>query len=288
MEFIRLTKEQFHHFDENGYLVVPKAMDRDAVEEIVEIGDRFMEFELCRSHKDSKPINYYFNRHFDLTQNETLLQVVTNSNTIPLVVQLLSSDIRLSGGNLIYKYPQLVSSTPIYPDGDGRSFRNWHRDLNNFAPNHPIRNTVAIRVTYCLTDFSKPNSGITLLVAGSHRLINPLHFDKQNPQQPEADIYPDKVVELSLHPGDAYLFSTLIYHTPAVNFTNSVAKVLMANYAYRWWGEPVYQTTDEVFDKVDEIGTQLLGKRISGNLPLTEWAKKHGILSNEPQMRIYV
>jgi hypothetical protein len=53
-------------------------------------------------------------------------------------------------------------------------------------------------------------------------------------------------------------------------------------------GEPVYQTTDEVFDKVDEIGTQLLGKRISGNLPLTEWAKEHGILLNEPQMRIYV
>jgi hypothetical protein len=62
----------------------------------------------------------------------------------------------------------------------------------------------------------------------------------------------------------------------------------MANYAYRWWGEPVYQTTDDVFDKVDEIGTQLLGKRISGNLPLTEWAKEHGILLNEPQMRIYV
>ena len=288
MEFIRLTNDQLQHFDENGYLVVPKAIDRDTVEKIVEIGDRFMEFELCRSHKDSKPINYYFNRYFDLTQNETLLQIVTNSNTVPLVVQLLSSDIRLSGGNLIYKYPQPVSPTPVYPDGDGRSFRNWHRDLNNFSPNHPIRNTVAIRVTYCLTDFSQPNSGVTLLVEGSHHLTNPLHFDKQDSKRPEADIYPDKVVELSLRPGDAYLFSTLIYHTPAVNFTNNVAKVLMANYAYRWWGEPVYQTTDEVFDKVDEIGTQLLGKRISGNLPLTEWAKKHGILSDEPQMRIYV
>ena len=288
MEFIRLTNDQLQHFDENGYLVVPKAIDQDTVEKIVEIGDRFMEFELCRSHKDSKPINYYFNRYFDLTQNETLLQIVTNSNTVPLVVQLLSSDIRLSGGNLIYKYPQPVSPTPVYPDGDGRSFRNWHRDLNNFAPNHPIRNTVAIRVTYCLTDFSQPNSGVTLLVAGSHHLTKPLHFDKQDSKRPEADIYPDKVVELSLRPGDAYLFSTLIYHTPAVNFTNNVAKVLMANYAYRWWGEPVYHTTDGAFDKVDEIGTQLLGKRISGNLPLTEWAKKHGILSNEPQMRIYV
>ena len=288
MEFTRLTNEQLQHFDENGYLVVPKAIDRDTIDKIVEIGDRFMEFELCRSHKDSKPINYYFNRYFDLTQNETLLQIVTNSNTVPLVVQLLSSDIRLSGGNLIYKYPQPVSPTPIYPDGDGRSFRNWHRDLNNFSPNHPIRNTVSIRVTYCLTDFSQPNSGVTLLVAGSHHLTKPLHFDKQDSKRPEADIYPDKVVELSLRPGDAYLFSTLIYHTPAVNFTNNVAKVLMANYAYRWWGEPVYQATDGAFDKVDEIGTQLLGKRISGNLPLTEWAKKYGILSNELQMRIYV
>ncbi|SVB35551.1 uncharacterized protein METZ01_LOCUS188405, partial [marine metagenome] len=92
VEFIRLTNEQFHHFDEKGYLVVPQAIDRDTIEKIVDIGDRFMEFELCRSHKDSKPINYYFNRYFDLTQHETLLQVVTNSNTVPLVVQLLSSD----------------------------------------------------------------------------------------------------------------------------------------------------------------------------------------------------
>ena len=288
MKFIRLTDEQRYHFDENGYLVVPQAMDQNTIEKIVEMGDKFMEFELCRLHGNPKPVNYYFNRYFDLTQNEMLLQVVSNSNTVPLVIQLLSPDIRLSGGNLIYKYPQPVSCTPVYPDGDGRSFRNWHRDLNNFAPNHPIRNTVAIRVTYCLTDFSQPNSGITLLVSGSHRLTAPLHFDKRHSEQPEADIYPDKVIELSLHPGDAYLFSTLIYHTPAINFTGCVAKVLMANYGYSWWGDSVYQTTDEVFDKVDEIETQLLGKKISGNLPLTEWAKEHGILSEEQQMRIYI
>ena len=78
-------------------------------------------------------------------------------------MQLLSPDIHLMRANAIYKHPQLLSREPVYPDGDGRSFRNWHRDLNNFAPNNPIRGTVAVRVGYCLTDFSQTNSGITLL-----------------------------------------------------------------------------------------------------------------------------
>ena len=115
--------------------------------------------------------------------------------------------IHLMRTHIIYKYPQPPSDDPLYPDGDGRSFRNWHRNLNNFAANHPIRGTVAVRAGYCLSDFTEPYSGMTRLVPGSHRLVEQLPI-------PQGSLDPTDSVELALQPGDAYLFSTSCYHFP--------------------------------------------------------------------------
>ena len=43
----------------------------------------------------------------------------------------------LARAQLTYKYPQQQRQEPLYPDGDGRSSRNWHRDLNNFSAGGP-------------------------------------------------------------------------------------------------------------------------------------------------------
>ena len=139
MEFTPLAPEQREHFREHGYLIVKNALDDELRARVADVGDRFME--------TAGPIhNFYANRYIDLASDDALIELVTNSRTVPLVVQLLSYNIHLMRGHLIYKYPQAASDQPLYPDGDGRSFRNWHRDLNNFTPNHPIRGTVAIRV----------------------------------------------------------------------------------------------------------------------------------------------
>ena len=131
MDFIALTEAQRQQFDTYGYIVIPQALDRYTVERLVEVGDRFM--------AAAGPVhNYYANRYIDLLYDVLLTELSVCSTTVPLVMQLLSPDIRLTRANLIYKYPQPVSAAPTYPDGDGRSFRNWHRDLNNFSPNHPM------------------------------------------------------------------------------------------------------------------------------------------------------
>ena len=44
-----------------------------------------------------------------------------------------TQEIKLSQAQLTYKFPQDPAATPVFPDGDGNSFRNWHRDLNNFG-----------------------------------------------------------------------------------------------------------------------------------------------------------
>ena len=96
MDFTLLTPEQQEHFREHGYLIVKNALDDDLRNRVVAVGDRFME--------TAGPIhNYYANRYIDLSIDDALVELTTNSRTVPLVVQLLSFNIHLMRGHLIYK-----------------------------------------------------------------------------------------------------------------------------------------------------------------------------------------
>ena len=277
MEFIPLSDVQQRSFDEHGFVVVRNAIDADVVERLTAAGDRFM--------KSAGPVhNYYANRFIDMWYDDTLLGLATNPRILPLIVQLLSPSIQLTRTHIIYKHPQPRSDDPLYPDGDGRSFRNWHRDLNNFAPNHPIRGTVSVRVGYCLTDFTEPCSGVTLLVPGSHRLVEQIRI-------PKGSLDPADYVELPLQPGDAYLFSSSCYHFPALNFQRSPAKGILVTYAYRWWSHGHPRPADELLETMDPIARQLFGDAPADEeqLPLRHWAREHGLPNAEvPPMRIFV
>ena len=276
MEFIPLTDQQQRSFDDHGFIVVHNAIDADTVDRLIAAGDRFME--------TAGPVhNYYANRFIDMWFDDTLLSLATNPRILPLVVQLLSPSIHLTRTHIIYKHPQPRSDDPLYPDGDGRSFRNWHRDLNNFAPNHPIRGTVSIRVGYCLTDFTEPCSGMTRLVPGSHRLVEQIRI-------PQGSLDPTDSVELALQPGDAYLFSSSCYHFPALNFQRRPAKGLLVSYAYRWWNSRHPRPADELLETMDPIARQLYGDAPEDEeqLPLRHWAREHGLPNAEiPPMRIF-
>lgn len=274
MNFTPITQGQREHFKEHGYLIVPGAITDDLLNRLVSVGDKFM--------KSPDPIhNFYSNQYIDLTLDEALIELSIHSQTVPLVVQLLSYNIHLMRGHLIYKYPQPASNDPVYPDGDGHSFRNWHRDLNNFSEDHPIRGTVAIRVGYCLTDFPSPDAGMTMFVPGSHKLNEPLRFKKSS-------LDPPGFIEPVLRAGDAYIFSTSLYHTPAVNFTSEIAKVLLISYAYRWWAQHHPKPPDEVLKRMDPITAQLFCNPQEGDdVPLRLWAAEQGLPVEDPPMRVF-
>ena len=113
MDFVQLTEMQCRDFEENGYLIVPQALDRATIDRLIEGGDRLMEsFEYE---------NYYAHRRHGLIQEEeAFASLITNPSTVPLIVQLLSPNIHITNTALIYKHPQ----APETPD-----FRNWHRDV---------------------------------------------------------------------------------------------------------------------------------------------------------------
>ncbi|MFB3041633.1 MAG: phytanoyl-CoA dioxygenase family protein [Candidatus Poribacteria bacterium] len=279
MDFVRLTEEQRQTFDRDGYLIVPQAIDGQAIEGLIEEGDRLM--------ASFEHDGYYAHRRTGLVQEPAFAKLATNSSTVSLIVQLLGPNIHITNTALIYKHPQ--SSMTSEP-------RNWHRDVGvHLDVGHQICPRVGLKVGYCLTDFTEPNSGATLFVRESNNLAEPLAI-------PAGQIDPPAYDEPMLRAGDAFLFESRIYHAPALNFTNRIAKVVIYGYRYRWIKPDYYlryhndrlQPDDALTEKLDDIGRQLLGATVDTqgrrdlnglHVPLQEWAEKQDLpKENYPQV----
>ncbi len=263
MDFFQLTEAQRHDFDRDGFLVIPQAIDAETVIRLTEAGDRLMASFMAN------PESTYLQRRDGIVQDAAFDSLVSNSATVSRVVQLLSPNIHLHTASLIYKKPQPSDTTP--PD------RGWHRDIGIAEDlGHSGLPRVGIKVCYCLTDFLKPNSGMTLMARGSHLSPEPLAIRKGEPDPPT-------VVDPCVRAGDAVFFENRTFHTAAPNLSDSTSKVIIYGYAYRW------MKVDFNLDPPDErviarvssdIDKQLLGAYRNVDTPpqaLIDWAEHHGV-----------
>ena len=274
MEFVPLTPTQRQSFADDGYLVVPNALDRDTVNDLVAESDQLCAPFLNKPELAGKPEYNHLDLRRGLLKHKALLSLVANSKTVPLLVQLLSPNIHLHSTTVIYKRPE----TP-----DAPSFRRgWHRDIR--IPKdlgHEKLPLVGIKVCYCLTDFQQPNCGMTLMARGTHLRNTPLKIPKG-----QVDPIGVEVKDLRLNTGDALFFENRIFHTAAPNRSDRTSKVVIYGYAYRWMKPEVYlETPDEQqLLTVDPITRQLLGGYRDVDTPawaLERWARRHGV-SREP------
>ena len=270
MEFTRLTAEQRQSFDEDGFLVVRNAVDDETVARLLEAGDSRAKAFLEKPELLEKEEYNHLDLRPGLLKEKALLALVTHATTVPLVVQLLSPNIHLHSLALIYK-------RPVSPEG--KPFRRgWHRDIR--IPKdlgHRDLPRVGVKVCYCLTDFHKPNSGMTLFARRSHLNSEPLAI-------PNGEIDPSdsEVCDLTLNVGDAVLFENRIFHTAAPNRSDRVSRVLIYGYAYRWLKPEVYLDVpdEQLLAKADPVTRQLLGGyRDVDTVPwaLQRWARTHGV-----------
>lgn len=273
MDFVQLQPEQRRSFAEDGFLLVPNALSQENVERIVEAGDRLAEPLLRRPKLTGRPEYNHLDLRPGLLREEPLFKLVDNSSTVPLVVQLLSTNIHLHSTTLLYKRPE---------DPDAPTFRRgWHRDIR--IPRdlgHESLPLVGIKVCYCLTDFHEPNSGMTVMARGSHKKSTALALPKGKVDP--ADV---EVCDIRMNAGDALLFENRIYHTATPNRSNRTSKVLMYGYAYRWMKTEVYLEVPDkaLLGKADPVARQLLGEyRDVDTQPwaLQRWAKRHGVLAD--------
>jgi ectoine hydroxylase len=270
LDFIQLKPEQRQSFDEDGFLVVRDALSAETVNLLLNECDRLAESFLDKPEVLNRPEYNHLDLRPGLLREKALFELVSNSSTMSLVVQLLSPNIHLHSTALIYKRPE----SPNAP-----SFRRgWHRDIR--IPQdlgHQCLPRVGIKICYCLTDFHQPDSGMTLLARKSHLKTEPLLIPKG-----QVDPQDMEVCDLTLNAGDAILFENRIFHTAAPNLSNRVSKVLMYGYAYRWMKPEVYlEVSDErQLNQVDPITRQLLGGYRDVDTPpwaLQRWAKRHGV-----------
>ena len=262
MKFTRLEDEQREFFDRNGYLVVRQALPADMVQRVTAACDRI-------AQKDRKEGSRRTSLDNVLPENDVFLSLLTWDATVPLVVQLLSYDIRLAKSHLIYKYPDPQDAEPS---------TNWHRDFMespfDLGPHRYPR--MLIKIAYQLTATSAL-SGNTILLPGSNNLTRRL-------QIPEGRNDPDGAVELELQAGDAFLFESRTFHRVGLNRTDVPRKCLMMGYSYGWISPLDYDVQpDWLLEKVtDPIARQLIGAHknpstILDPWALREWAEQHGV-----------
>lgn len=270
MDFVSLKPEQRRSFDEDGFLIVRNALDLETVDRLVDAGDRLAESFSKKPELFDRPEYNHLDLRPGLLREDPLFDLVSNSATVPLVVQLLSPNIHLHSTALIYKRPESPNAAPFR--------RGWHRDIR--IPKDLGYQTlplVGIKICYCLTDFHQPDGGMTLMARGSHLRTGPLAL-------PEGQVDPKdvEVCDPSLHAGDALLFENRIFHTAAPNRSDRVSKVLIYGYAYRWMKPEVYLDVPDqrLLEKADPISRQLLGGYRDVDTPpwaLQDWAKRHSV-----------
>ena len=274
MDFVPLTGDQRRAFAEDGFLVVPNALDRETVDRLLSVADRLADSFLNKPVVDGKPEYNHLDIRRGLMREKALFDLVTHSTTVPLVVQLLGPNIHLHSTSIIYKRPE-TGELPAFR-------RGWHRDLRMARDLGNAGLPLAgLKICYCLTDFPAPNSGMTLMARGSHLHNEPLRVPKGGVDPVDAE-----VCDPRMNAGDALFFEHRTFHTAAPNLSDRTSKVVIYGYSYRWMRTEVYLETSEVEDLVqtDPIMRQLLGGYRDVDTPpwaLERWLKKHG-LPREP------
>ena len=270
MDFVPLTSDQRRAFSEDGFLVVPNALDREMVERLLSVADRLAEAFLRKPVVEGKPEYNHLDLRRGLLNEKALFDLVTHSTTVPLVVQLLGPNIHLHSTTIIYKRPE-TGEAPVFR-------RGWHRDIRMARDlGHAGLPLAGLKICYCLTDFPHPNSGMTLMARGTHLRQEPLRIAKGAVDPVDAE-----VCDLQLKAGDALFFEHRIFHTAAPNRSDRTSKVVIYGYAYRWMRPEVYlESPDEQqLLQADPITRQLLGGYRDVDTPpwaLDRWVKKHGV-----------
>ncbi|MYF98803.1 phytanoyl-CoA dioxygenase family protein [Candidatus Poribacteria bacterium] len=268
MEFVPLTEAQRQEFDKNGYFIVRSVLDNDMITRLIEAGDRIV------NSRDSDA--QYVHIRDGLVQEPAFAELTSQTTAIPLVIQLLGTNLHITNTALLYKNPQ--------PKGLPEN-RGWHRDVGlHLDLGHKNCPRVGLKIAYCLTDCHVPDAGATLFIPGSHVSGKPLEI-------PEGEIDPiEPYAEPLLRAGDAYFFENRIYHTTGQNYTDQTAKLVIYGYHYAWLKPEGYllyyndkqQPDENVLQNVDDLGKQFLG---GGGGAAAQWAAEHNLsIEQEPQV----
>lgn len=254
----RLTPEERDQFENEGYFIVPNALDEHTVTRLVNATDRLVERERPKYAKKGLKPHQPLNVLDFMGRDEEFLPLIDWPETFMRVVDILGWHIQLYHSHIIV--------TPPLPEQVDRKVRRlgWHQDsgrLNIDIESNP-RPRISLKVGFFITDVSEEGRGNFHVLPGSHlqnRLELPLD-DNANPAGAKPVL---------VNAGDAVFFDRRLWHAAGMNYSNITRKALFYGYSYRWLKPRDNMTVSHYMDTSDDVRKQLLGASPNGGFGFT-------------------
>ena len=273
MQFHKLAPEQKRQFDKQGYLILRGALDATTISSLLEAGDRLIASERVQNRQRSNGGLYDGFRNV-IAMDEAFLPLLTHPATFSLVAQLLGPHLSLLTSHLIYRHPD--------PTGSPATSRlpGWHRDhyVSMRDLGHANIPRHSLKVAYYLTDLSQPNSGATMMAAGSNHLRARIDFAP-------GQVDPTGAIEPLLQAGDCVFFENRTWHAGAANLTERSRKAVMFGYCYNWLLPTDYrQQPRALVEQLTPMQRALVGEPVDdtqefqfdgGANPIADWCAEN-------------
>lgn len=261
-----LTSDERKHINEQGYLVVPEALDRAMAARLIAAVDRVDVRERTSSHGKDRLLSFAN----ILPEDDAFVDLIDWPTIFPKVWGLL-------GWNIYVYHTHLDVSPPLTAPPERPVA--WHQDsmrVNEEIECHP-RPRLSVKIGYYLTDVSGTGWGNTLILPGSH-LTDELDCPNDGVSIPTG------AVPVRVPAGAALVLDRRLWHSRSPNFGPHTRKVIWIGYAYRWLRPKDEMTVQHLQECVDPIRRQLLGLGCSANsaydptvedVPLRRWLFEH-------------
>ncbi|GAA1684130.1 hypothetical protein GCM10009765_36910 [Fodinicola feengrottensis] len=285
----RISKSEREQFQEQGWLLIPNALESTMQKRLVRAVDKVYQEEAnaggLRADKSLHLLGFF-------ARDPMFAELLDYPSTFRYVWSLLGWNI-YSHHNHIDVNPPITE--PVAP------FWNWHQDgyRQNSDIDAAVRPMLSLKVCFVLSDLGK-GSGATQIIPGSH-LNNELAGRPAKPGDPV--ITPPGAVSIEAKAGDAFIFDRRLWHSRSVNVSSVTRKLVFVGYTHRWirpLDEERYHPDPHWQRILTPVQQQLLGNGpdhanfwgvrqdgwIDNDIPLRAELRARGLLDgSEPYLR---
>ena len=285
MTFQRMSPEQRQQWDEDGYLIIKKALSAKEVTELIAEVDRLDEASQ-RLGRDPNTLLHVVNIINAATEGlfqsvqgnagtilrhepcEAFLNLIDHPSHLGIVCELIGAAIQLSWAEAMVRPPSLTPAN------------RWHKDGSKpyyFASVDRMTPLQWARIGFFLTDVDEPDMGNFTVIPGSHRSGFPrlpqglehaltiTSFTKfQQVEQIDAGVPGAR--QVTVEAGDAVLFHNALWHCVPRNTSNVRRRNLWYVYTPVWQrlGDRT-ENSPELLARCNAVRRQLLGAMVDPN-----------------------
>lgn len=259
---MKLTNDQLNFFYKNGYVVLPSVLNPQQVEDLRKKADDLVDSDIP-FFREVKQHSVDLRHLIELEQGFSSL--VCQEQTLAAVLQIMGYSIHLASSHLSFIHSRETT--------DGWK-SNWHTDIygaEDDLGDQLVR--MGLKCAFPLTDHITDDSGMTLILPGSHR-------SGLLPEIKKGEMHPEGAMQPKVMAGDCMIFENRLRHSVGINTSGNTRKCIFMGYTYRWV-LPLDELSDTegLREEIDSLSADLLprGYRVADSGALREFCVRHDI-----------